>query len=75
MNNLAVMHSFLQLLVKQVRWEFVGAFALNFFRMKQSLFYFSGAGKFCLAHGLRQLTRNVQSDVRLVNFRSDMRFH
>ena len=24
---------------------------------------FSGAGKFCLAHGLRQLTRDTKSDV------------
>ena len=25
------------------------------------MFYFSGAGKFCLAHGLGQLTRDVKS--------------
>ena len=24
---------------------------------------FSGAGKFCLAHGLRQLTRDAKNDV------------
>ena len=33
---------------------------------------FSGAGKFCLAHGLRQLTRDVKSDVRTLNFISDV---
>ena len=35
-------------------------------------FYFSGAGKFCLAHGLRHLTRDVKSDVTILNFRSDV---
>ena len=33
---------------------------------------FSGAGKFCLAHGLRQLTRDGKSDVRTLNDRSDV---
>ena len=28
--------------------------------------------KFCLAHGLRQLIRDVKSDVRTLNFRSDV---
>ena len=32
--------------------------------MRQGLFLFSGAGKFCLALWLRQLTRDVKSDVR-----------
>ena len=31
---------------------------------------FSGTGKFCLAHGLGQLTRDVKRDVRTLNFRS-----
>ena len=31
--------------------------------MRQSLFYFSGGGKFCLSHGLRQLTRDNICDV------------
>ena len=35
---------------------------------------FSGAEKFCLAHGLRQLTRDVKSDVRTLNFISDVTF-
>ena len=43
-----------------------------FLPMRQNLFYFSGAGKFCLAHGLRQLTREVKNDVRTLNFRSDV---
>ena len=34
---------------------------------------FSGSGKFCLAHGLRQLTHN-KSDERAVNFRSDVTY-
>ena len=33
---------------------------------------FGGAGKFCLAHGLRQLTHDFKSDVRILNFRSDV---
>ena len=37
--------------------------------MRRILFYFSGAGKFYLAHGLRQLTRNVKSDARTLDFR------
>ena len=32
----------------------------------------SGAGKFCLVHGLRQFTRDVKHDVRTLNFRSDV---
>ena len=36
---------------------------------------FSGAGKFCLAHGLRQLTREVKSDARRKsNFRSGVTY-
>ena len=31
-----------------------------FFPMRQSLFIFSIAGKFCLAHGLRQLTETLK---------------
>ena len=44
--------------------------------MKQSLlrYIFSGAGKFCLADGLRQLKRYVKHDVRTLNFRSDITF-
>ena len=42
--------------------------------MTQSLFYFSGARKFFLTHGLRQLTRDVKSEVRTLNFRSDITF-
>ena len=36
---------------------------------------FSGAGKFCLTHGLRRLTRDVKSDVRTLNFISDVIFN
>ena len=35
---------------------------------------FSGAGKFCLAHRLRQLTRDVKSEGRILNCRSDVIF-
>ena len=35
---------------------------------------FSGAGKFCLAHELGQLTRDVKSDVRILNFRRDVTY-
>ena len=38
------------------------------------MLYFSGAGKFCPAHGLRQLTRDVKSDVGILNFRSDVTY-
>ena len=42
---------------------------------RHSLFYFfRGAGKFCLANGLRQLTRDAKSDVRTLNFRTDVIF-
>ena len=42
--------------------------------MRQSFFsIFSGAGKFCLAHGLRQLKHEVKKkDVRILNFISDV---
>ena len=43
--------------------ENVRMHAKYFLPMRQSLFYFSGAGKLCLAHGLRQLTRDTKSDV------------
>ena len=43
-----------------------------FLPMRQSLFYICSAGKFCFAHGLRQLTRGVKSDVRTINFISDV---
>ena len=33
---------------------------------------FSGAEKFCLVHGLRQFTCVVKSNVRTLNFRSDV---
>ena len=45
---------------------------MYFLPMKNILFYFSDAGKFCLAHGLRQLTRDVKSDVKTLNFTSDV---
>ena len=35
--------------------------------MRQSLFYF-------LAHGMRQLTRDVKSDVNTLNFRCDVTY-
>ena len=35
---------------------------------------FNGTGKFCLAHELRQLTRHVKSDVRKLNFKSDVTY-
>ena len=34
----------------------------------------SGAGNFCLADGLGQLTCDVKSDIRTLNFRSDVIF-
>ena len=34
----------------------------------------SCVGNFCLAHGLGQLTRDVKSDVRTLNFASDIIF-
>ena len=35
---------------------------------------FSGAGKFCVARGLGQFSRDVKSDVRTQNFRCDLCF-
>ena len=40
--------------------------------MRQSLSIFGGAGKFGLTHELGQLTRDVKSDVRILDFRSDV---
>ena len=41
--------------------------------MRQSFFIiFSGAGKLCLAHGLRELKHEVKKDVRILNFISDI---
>ena len=31
--------------------------------LRQSLFYFRFAGKFCLTHRLKQLTRDTKSDI------------
>ena len=42
--------------------------------MRQSLFFFCEAGKFCLAYGLGQLMHDVKSDVGTLNFRSDVIF-
>ena len=35
---------------------------------------FSGVGKAYFAHGLRQLTRDVKCEVRILNFRSDVTY-
>ena len=43
-----------------------------FLPLRQNLFYFSRAGKFCLAQGLGQLTRDVLCDVRTLNSRRDV---
>ena len=40
--------------------------------MQQGMFYFNSAGKFCLAHVLKQLTRDVKSDIKILNFISDV---
>ena len=40
--------------------------------MRQSCSIYIGSGEFCLAHGLRQLTCNVKSEVKTQNFRSDV---
>ena len=42
------------------------------FGYKTGVTTFSSAGKFCLAHRLRQLTQKVKSDVRTLNFRSNV---
>ena len=38
------------------------------------MFYFQRCWKFCLAHGLRRPPRGVKSDVRTLNFRSDVTY-
>ena len=45
-----------------------------FLPMRRTCSIFRGAGKFCLAHRLRQLTRAVKSDVRTINFKSDVTY-
>ena len=42
--------------------------------MRQSWFYFSGAGKFCHTHGPRQPISDLKSDVRTINIRSDVTY-
>ena len=48
--------------------------SIIFSSMRQSVIYFIGAGKFCLAHGLRQLTLDVKTVIRILNFRSDVNY-
>ena len=47
------------------------ALFLLFLPMREFVLFSSDAEKFCLAHGLRQLTRDVKCDVRILNFRSN----
>ena len=63
-------HIFAERPAKQTRISFL-SFTFSFLS-DNVCFIFSGAGKFCLAYGLRQLTRDVKSDVRTLNFRSDV---
>ena len=51
---------------------FHSVFSMCFSPMRHSLFYFSDARKFCHAHGLRHLTRDVTGDVGILNLRSDV---
>ena len=48
----------------------------NFFLTHETelVLFCSGAGKFCLALELRQLTRDVKNDVRILNLRSDVTY-
>ena len=61
----------LQVLFEINRLNFVKTF---FLPKRQSLFYFNGAGKFCLDHGLRQLTCDVNSDVRTLKSGGDVTY-
>ena len=56
------------------RFELVATGSIIFLPMRQSLFYFTGAGKFSLTHGLRYLKRDVKSDVRTLNCVSGVTF-
>ena len=51
-----------------------GKLGRTFLPMRQSCSILSGAEKFCLASGLRQLICDVKHDVRTLNFRSDVTF-
>ena len=46
----------------------------KFLSVRQNLFYFNGAGKFCLAHRLSQHASDVKCDVKILNFKSDVIF-
>ena len=48
--------------------------SFRFFLPLRQSSIFSVAGKFCLAHGPRQLSRDVKHDVGTQNFRSDVTF-
>ena len=60
----------LSLLFSFPKWCLEQVVEIFFLPMRH--YIFSGAGKFCLAHGLRQLICDVKSDVRTLNFRSDV---
>ena len=66
---MSVVHS-INLAERQLVWERTGFSYL----CDRICSIFSGAGKFRLAHRLKQLTRNVNSDVRIPIFRSDVTF-
>ena len=45
-----------------------------FLPMRQEFALFSEMLENCLTHGLRQLTRDVKSNIRTLNFRSEVTF-
>ena len=50
------------------------SFVEGFLTFERVCSIFSGARKFCLVHGLGHLSRDVNSDVRTLNFGSDVIF-
>ena len=51
-----------------------GSNCLRCIFLPMSLFYFTGSGEVCLAHGLTQPTNDAISDVRTLKFISDVTY-
>ena len=53
-------------------WDVIESVSGGFLTYLCSIF--SGAGKYCLAHGLRQLRRDVKMTSKILNFSSDVTY-
>ena len=63
-----LMHAFIVTEVTRIMWSVVS------YLRDRVCSIFICAGKFCLAHGLRQLTHDIKSDTRMLNFNCDITY-